>query len=88
LLEDERQPLTRATNANTLIPTAKRTPAERGVDSWSCIWRQGAWTREHRTARRQLFTPFKVIGGPERETRLSDSESQRACTSMTGNSSR
>ena len=70
LLEDERQPLTSATNADTLIPTVKRTPAERGVDSWSCVGRQGTWTREHRTARRHLFTPFKVAGGPERETRL------------------
>ena len=41
-LEDERQPLQCDTNADTLIPTVKRTPAERGVDSWSCGGRQGA----------------------------------------------
>ena len=38
--------------------------AERHVDSWSREGKDGRWTRIHRSARRALFTPFKVAGGP------------------------
>ena len=38
--------------------------AERHVDSWGKDGAGGRWTRIHRTARRALFTPFKVAGGP------------------------
>ena len=38
--------------------------AERHVDSWGREGKDGRWTRNHRSARRALFTPFKVAGGP------------------------
>ena len=38
--------------------------AERHVDSWGRDGAEGRWTRIHRTARRALFTPFTVAGGP------------------------
>ena len=37
---------------------------ERHVDSWGRDGRGGRWTRIHRSARRALFTPYKVAGGP------------------------
>ena len=37
---------------------------DRHVDSWSKQGQGGRWTRVHRSARRSLFTPFKVAGGP------------------------
>ena len=37
---------------------------ERHVDSWSKKGQGGRWTRVHRSARRALFTPFRVGGGP------------------------
>ena len=39
---------------------------DRHVDSWSKQGQGGRWTRVHRTARRSLFTPSKVAGGPGR----------------------
>jgi hypothetical protein len=38
--------------------------ADRHVDSWGQEGKEGRWTIIHRTARRSLFTPFKVAGGP------------------------
>jgi hypothetical protein len=38
--------------------------AEKHVDSWGREGKDGRWTRIHRSARRALFTPFKVAGGP------------------------
>jgi hypothetical protein len=43
---------------------------ERHVDSWSREGAGGRWTRIHRSARRALFTPFKVAGGPAAKTPL------------------
>ena len=37
---------------------------ERHIDSWGRDGKDGRWTRIHRSARRALFTPFKVAGGP------------------------
>lgn len=37
---------------------------DRHVDSWSKQGQGGRWTRVHRSARRSLFTPSKVAGGP------------------------
>ena len=42
--------------------------AERHVDSWGREGKEGRWTRIHRSARRALFTPFKVAGGPNLKT--------------------
>jgi hypothetical protein len=44
--------------------------AARGVDSWSSTGAGGYWLRKHRWMRRALFTPYKVAGGPDRETRM------------------
>jgi hypothetical protein len=43
---------------------------ERHVDSWAREGVEGRWTRVHRSARRALFTPFKVAGGPNAKTPL------------------
>ena len=43
---------------------------ERHVDSWARDGQDGRWTRVHRSARRALFTPFKVAGGPSAKTPL------------------
>ena len=42
----------------------EKTAAERHVDSWGKEGAGGRWTRIHRSARRSLFTPYKVVGGP------------------------
>ena len=53
------------------LPEPARSQAiEKGVDSWSSARGGGRWLREHRTTRRALFTPYKVAGGPDRETRM------------------
>ena len=57
-----------ATNAHTTL--SKPTPAERAVDSWTSWGCEGPWSRCHRTPRRHLLTPYKVSGGPDRETRF------------------
>ena len=51
------------------IPDTK-TAEERKVDSWESSGKDGKWKRSHRTPRRCLFTPHKVIGGPDRGARL------------------
>ena len=43
---------------------------ERHVDSWGKQGQDGRWTRVHRSARRALFTPFKVAGGPGKRSSL------------------
>jgi hypothetical protein len=48
----------------------KPTAADRHVDSWSREGKDGRWTRVHRSARRSLFTPFKVSGGPSLKSPL------------------
>ena len=40
------------------------------MDSWSKEGQGGRWTRVHRSARRALFTPFKVAGGPGKNCNL------------------
>ena len=57
-----------ATNAHTTL--SKPTPADRAVDSWTSKGCEGSWSRCHRTPRRHLFTPYKVSGGPDRDTRF------------------
>jgi hypothetical protein len=53
------------------VPVKTRGTAEdRHVDSWSKEGKDGRWTRAHRTARRALFTPMKVAGGPGTKTPL------------------
>ena len=42
--------------------------ADRHVDSWGREGKEGRWTRIHRSARRALFTPFKVASGPNLKT--------------------
>jgi hypothetical protein len=54
-------------NPSSLRQSAAET---RGVDSWSSTGDGGRWRREHRSRRRALFTPYKVAGGPDRETRM------------------
>ena len=44
--------------------------AEGHVDSWGRDRAGGRWTRIHRSARRALFTPFKVSGAPSAKTPL------------------
>ena len=46
------------------------TAEDRHVDSWGKEGQGGRWTRIHRSARRALFTPFKVAGGPSSKTSL------------------
>ena len=61
------------THTHTHIHTQnlkKAPPAERDVDSWTSKRCQGMWARQHRTPRRHLFTPNKVAGGPDRDTRF------------------
>jgi hypothetical protein len=48
----------------------KGTAEERHVDSWLKDGKDGRWTRAHRTARKSLFTPYKVAGGPSAKTPL------------------
>ena len=43
---------------------------DRHVDSWGKQGQDGRWTRVHRSARRALFTPFKVAGGPGKRSNL------------------
>ena len=69
-LHEERQPRDCVTNAVTRNSGEKSTPADRAVDFWRSSGCQGMWTREHRTPRRHLFSPFRVAGGPDREARL------------------
>ena len=40
------------------------------ADKWSNRGELQQWSREHSTARRALFTPFKVARGPGRKTKL------------------
>lgn len=51
---------------------AKDKAADRHVDSWGRERKDGRWTRIHRSARRALFTPFKVAGGPSSKTPLTN----------------
>jgi hypothetical protein len=44
--------------------------ADRHIESWSQEGKNGRWTRIHRSARRALFTPFRVAGGPNSKTPL------------------
>jgi hypothetical protein len=56
---------------NVKVPlNRKGTAEERHVDSWSKDGKDGRWTRVHRSARKALFTPFKVAGGPGTKTPL------------------
>ena len=48
----------------------KPTAESRHVDSWGSSGANGIWTRMHRSPRRALLTPYKVAGGPDRETRM------------------
>ena len=53
-----------------LVQESQPSAAERHVDSWGREGKDGRWTRIHRSARRALFTPFKVAGGPSTKTPL------------------
>ena len=53
-----------------LLETPEERVEIRRVDSWSRDGKDGRWTRLHRSARRALFTPFKVAGGPNQKTPL------------------
>ena len=53
------------------VKAAKSSKAEeRHVDSWTKQGQGGRWTRAHRSARRALFTPYKVAGGPAKKDGL------------------
>ena len=67
------------TTTTTTITTTSKEPErtagkkraeERHVDSWAKEGVGGHWTRVHRSARRALFIPFKVAGGPSAKTPL------------------
>ena len=68
LAEGDRQS-TCATNAHTNIFKQKQSAADCDVDYSTSSGCHGTWMRRHRTARRCLFTSYKVAGGPDRETR-------------------
>jgi hypothetical protein len=67
-VEEKTRHRAEATNARANL--SKPTPAERAVDSWTSKGCEGSWSRCHRTPRRHLFTPYKVSGGLDWETRF------------------
>ena len=71
VVEEEAAKAAEKNKVEAAAKAAKSSKAEeRHVDSWTKQGQGGRWTRAHRSARRALFTPYKVAGGPAKKDSL------------------
>ena len=71
VVEEAAAEAAKSSKEEAAVKAAKSSKAEeRHVDSWTKQGQGGRWTRAHRSARRALFTPYKVAGGPAKKDGL------------------